>query len=62
MGRTKQKVILEIRRRTETSYLVLSTVNCLSPEAGSVLSKRDAENLLEEGYDVIVKKPKRSES
>ena len=56
---TKKKVILEIRRGAATTYLVLSTVNCLSPEAGSVLSKRDSEMLFEEGCDVIIKNPKR---
>jgi hypothetical protein len=56
---TKKKVILEIRRGTETKYLVLSTVNCLSPEAGSVISKLDAESLIDDGYDVTIKNHKR---
>jgi hypothetical protein len=59
--RTKNKVILEIRRRgPEATYLVLSTVNCLSPEAGSVISKRDAESLIEDGCEVVIKNPKRA--
>jgi hypothetical protein len=56
---TKKKVILEIRRGNEIKYLVLSTVNCLSPEAGSVISKRDAESLIGDGFDVVIKNPKR---
>jgi hypothetical protein len=57
---SNKKVILEIRRiGNEITYLVLSTVNCLSPEAGSVISRRDAECLIEEGYDVTIKNVKR---
>lgn len=56
---TKKKVILEIRRGNEIKYLVLSTVNCLSPVAGTVISKLDAETLIDDGFDVTIKNPKR---
>lgn len=55
----KKKVILEIRRSVETNYLVLSTVNCLSPEAGSVISQREAKSLIDSRYEVVIKNPKR---
>jgi hypothetical protein len=55
----KKKVILEIRRSAASTYLVLSTVNCLSPEAGSVISKHDAECLIESKYEVVIKNPRR---
>jgi hypothetical protein len=55
----KKKVILEIRRSVESRYLVLSTVNCLSPEAGSVISKRDVESLIEDKHEVVIKNPRR---
>lgn len=55
----KKKVILEIRRSVESTYLVLSTVNCLSPEAGSVISKRDVESLIEDKHEVVIKNPRR---
>jgi hypothetical protein len=55
----KKKVILEIRRSVESRYLVLSTVNCLSPEAGSVISKRDVESLIGDKHEVVIKNPRR---
>jgi hypothetical protein len=55
----KRKVILEIRRSVKTTYLVLSSVNCLSPEVGSVISESEARSLIHANVDVVVKNPKR---
>jgi len=60
----KQKVVLEIRKNSlcaegRATYLVLSTVNCLAPEAGSVLSNDEASRLIRDGVDVVVKNPRR---
>jgi len=55
----KRKVILEIRRSVKTNYLVLSSVNCLSPEVGSVISESEARSLIHANVDVVVKNPKR---
>lgn len=51
-----KKVILQIKRGVATRYLVIETVNTLSPEAGSWITQSEAVRLIANGCTVVVRK------
>lgn len=53
--KTKKVVHLQIRRGVQTKYLVLLSKNVLSPEPGSWITAREAQNLIDDGVTVVVK-------
>jgi hypothetical protein len=51
-----KKVTLEIRRGIQTRYIVLHATNCLSPEPGSAITQAEAQRLIDEGVEVVVRR------